>query len=591
MSEKAKDNTAKDEAAQREGLAKGTVPTASVESAPSESALSRKAPDKGGPQPAGPARWRLWMPWVVFGGTLVATFLVGMLVMSIMERRWETKQPYLVVKPVGEWEYRSKVFGENYPREYETFLKTSRRDTRTAHGGSYLHDYLEKDPRQVVLFAGYGFSKDYKQGRGHFYAVRDAGKTLRTTRADGSDTGMPATCWTCKSPQVPVLMNEHGIAGFYGRTFHELRATIKEPVGCLDCHDPKTMNLRISRPALREAFARQGKNIDKAGHQEMRALVCAQCHVEYYFANNPKPGGSGPTFGERGAYLVFPWDEGTGVEAMERYFAARPQFYDWIHPVSGTRMIKMQHPDWEMYKTGIHAYREVSCADCHMPYRTEGGVKFTNHHIQSPLLDIASSCGVCHRWSEEDVRQRVTSIQDKHVALKLRAEDALVMAHFDVAACREAGADERELAPLRDMLWRAQLRWDYVSANNGAGFHSPQESARVLGTAIDLAHMVRVDAARLLASKGHSASPRYPDVSTQKNALAVILAFEAAALGRGGALPRLLGPSGPGPASLSEPDAPGPASPSEPDGPSPDGSRTGPAGPEPASGKHEPSTD
>jgi nitrite reductase (cytochrome c-552) len=477
---------------------------------------------------------------VVFAGSLILTFLLGMLIVSIMERRWEASRPYLVVKPVGEWEYRSQVWGQNYPRQYETFKHTAIKGTKTAFGGSYLRDYLEEDPRQVVLFAGYGFSRDYKQARGHMYAVKDIKETERTTRPDGSDTGMPATCWTCKSPQVPVFMKRRGIAGFYNGTFKELRPKIHEPIGCLDCHDPKTMNLRISRPALREAFLRRGKDIDQATHQEMRSLVCAQCHVEYYFANDPGTKTSGQTFGAKGNYLVFPWDEGLSVEAFERYYAKRPEFYDWKHPISGTRMIKMQHADWEMYRTGIHAYRNVSCADCHMPYRTEGGVKFTNHHIQSPLLAISSSCGVCHRWGEEQVRERVEAMQTKHYRLKLEAEDALVYAHFDVAACREAGASATELAPLRDKLWRAQLRWDYISANNGMGFHSPQESVRVLGTAINLAQQVRIAATRLLAAKGHVDPPHYPDIRTRAKAVAVITAFEAAAQGKRPQPPSLL---------------------------------------------------
>ena len=76
-------------------------------------------------------------------------------------------------------------------------------------------------------------------------------------------------------------------------------------------------------------------------------------------------------------------------------------------------MVKIRHPDYEVYKTGVHAYRNIACADCHMPYRTEGGVKFTDHHLQSPLLNIANSCAVCHRWSEEEIRRRVESGQDK----------------------------------------------------------------------------------------------------------------------------------------------------------------------------------
>ncbi len=494
---------------------------------------------------------RPWLFWAVFAGALVATFLLGMLVVSIMERRWETARPQLVVTQVGEWETDNAVWGRNYPREYETFLATRIEDTRTAFGGSAQRDYLEQDPRQVVLFAGYGFSKDYKQARGHAWSVEDVKSTQRTTLPDNTDTGMPGTCWTCKSPDVPRLMNERGIEAFYNDTWVGLKDDVVHPIGCLDCHDPATMDLRVSRPALREAFARQGKDIDDASHQEMRSLVCAQCHVEYYFANNPGENAQGDeTFGHKGKYLVFPWDRGKSAEEIAEYFAERPEFFDWVHPVSRTRMIKMQHPDWEVYSTGIHAFRQVSCADCHMPYRTEGGVKFTNHHITSPLLDVSSSCGVCHRWSEKDVTSRVTGMQTNQAELKARVEDAIVYAHFDVAACMQAGATDEELGPLRDLLWRAQLRWDYVSAHNGMGFHSPQECVRTLAQAIDLAQEARIGAARILAGHGHILPVVYPDIGTREKALAVIVAFEKAAADPSVAPPVLLAP-----AQVIEPDA------------------------------------
>lgn len=469
-----------------------------------------------------------WAPWVVFGGCLLGTFVLGMLTISIMERRWETYRPQVAVVAIGQWETDNAVWGRNYPREYESYLKTGIKGTRTAFGGSYQRDYLEEDPRQVVLFAGYSFSRDYKQARGHYWAVEDITTTYRTTRADGSDTGQPGTCWTCKSSSVPMLMNEMGVSVFYNKSWKSLKQRVNTKLGCLDCHDPRTMNLRISRPALKEAFARQGKNIDKATHQQMRSLVCAQCHSEYYFANDPtRLSGKELTFDKKGSYLVFPWDDGTTVDDMERYYSKRKDFYDWIHPISRARMIKIQHPDWEIYSTGIHAYRDVSCADCHMPYKTSGGVKYTDHHVQSPLLNIAASCGVCHRWSEKEVKERVEAVQRKHYKLKLGSEDALVRAHFDVAACMEAGASKADLSRPRDLLWRAQLRWDYISAHNGMGFHSPQECVRILAECIDLAQTVRIEAARILARLGVSAAPLYPDIGSREKALDVVKAFEA----------------------------------------------------------------
>ena len=149
-------------------------------------------------------------------------------------------------------------------------------------------------------------------------------------------------------------------------------AEIVNPIGCSDCHDPETMNLHISRPALIEAFQRQGKDITKATPQEMRSLVCAQCHVEYYFKGD-------------GKYLTFPWDKGFTVEDMEAYYD-EAGFYDYIHKLSRTPILKAQHPDYEICQMGIHGQRGVSCADCHMPYKSEGGVKFSDHHIQARWL-------------------------------------------------------------------------------------------------------------------------------------------------------------------------------------------------------------
>jgi nitrite reductase (cytochrome c-552) len=466
------------------------------------------------PAPGAPPRQSpRWVGPVVFVLAMGLVALAGLLAVSINERRWESLRPTLALKPVGEWETDSAVWGQNYPREYETYLATRIDTTRTKFGGAFPRDYLDEDPNLVILFSGYGFSKDYRQARGHAYAIADVTNTKRVAAAT------PATCWTCKSPDVPRLMAKAGVKEFYATRFADLKAEITHPIGCPDCHDPKTMNLRITRPALGEALAAQGRPIGEATHQEMRSLVCAQCHVEYYFKDK--------------TYLAFPWAKGTTVEDMLAYYDAT-NFSDYTHAVSGTPILKAQHPDYELYQTGVHAYRGVSCADCHMPYRTEGGVKFTNHHVASPLLDIATSCSVCHRWGEEEIRGRVETIQTKVQGAKLAAEKALVQAHFDVAASAQAGATDADLAPLRARLRHAQFRWDFVAASNGMGFHSPQEAMRLLGDAAGGAQEVRVMAARLLARQRISAEPKYPDVSTREKAAAVSAAFGA------GSPPRLL---------------------------------------------------
>jgi nitrite reductase (cytochrome c-552) len=406
------------------------------------------------------------------------------------------------LEPIAEFETDSSKWAVNWPREYDRYKLMLDSTTKTRYAGSFPRDYLEETPANVILFAGYSFAKEYRQARGHVYAIEDVTKTQRITPKT------PATCWTCKSPDVLRLMHAMGPEKLYATPFADLKSEMTHPIGCLDCHEPNTMKLTVRRPALREALQRQGRDLSQVSHQEMRSLVCAQCHVEYYFKGT-------------GDYLTFPWDQGTQVEEIEAHYEAA-RFSDWTHAVSKTPMLKLQHPDFEVYSTGIHAYRNVACADCHMPYRTEGGVKFTDHHVESPLLNIANSCAVCHRWSEEEIRRRVEGIQDKVREGRTRAEATIGRAHFDVAASIEAGASDDELKPIRALVRRAQMRWDFVAANNGMGFHSPQECLRVLNAAVDLAGEARVECARLLARHGVTQPVNYPDYSTKEKAQALL---------------------------------------------------------------------
>ncbi|MCK4748352.1 MAG: ammonia-forming cytochrome c nitrite reductase subunit c552, partial [Bacteroidales bacterium] len=323
----------------------------------------------------------------MFLATMILVFVVGMVVSSVVERRTEAVFAYAPANDLDPWEARNEEWGKYYPRNYQSFLKTADTMFRSKYNGSAMIDMLEVDPRLVVLWAGYGFAKDYNQGRGHSYAVSDLRESLRTGGPLEKGTGpMPNTCWTCKSPDVPRLMAEHGVEEFYAGKWFDKGHEVVNAIGCADCHDPSTMNLRISRPALVEAFERMGKDISKASHQEMRALVCAQCHAEYYFKGD-------------GKYLTFPWDKGMGAEAMEEYYDGY-EFSDWTHALSRAPMLKAQHPGYELFTTGIHYQRGVACADCHMPYHSEGGMKYTDHWIRSPLSNVSNSCQVCHRQSE-----------------------------------------------------------------------------------------------------------------------------------------------------------------------------------------------
>jgi nitrite reductase (cytochrome c-552) len=398
---------------------------------------------------------RPWLGWFIFAATVIIVFLLGMLASSIVERRAEAIFAYTPQINFSEFEPRNEKWGEYFPREYNTYMKTAETDFRSKHNGSAMVDMLEESPRMVVLWAGYPFSKDYNQGRGHYYAVEDVWNSLRPgAPSDGVPSPLPNTCWTCKSPDVPRLMNEVGVAEFYRGTWDTKGSEIINPIGCADCHDSKTMNLQITRPALVEAFQAMGKDITKATHQEMRSLVCAQCHVEYYFNKNMHEGVQ---------YLVLPWKNGTSLEEMEAYYDGI-EFSDWTHALSRAPMIKAQHPDYEVYLTGTHASRGVSCADCHMPFISEGGLKFTDHHLQSPLNKVSGSCQVCHREETERLIQDVYSRQDKILENREKLEEILVRSHVEAKTAWDKGATDEQMKTILSDIRKAQWRWDFAAA-------------------------------------------------------------------------------------------------------------------------------
>lgn len=448
--------------------------------------------------------------WLLFTGTVLIVFLLGLFSASILERRSEKEYVYKPKVQLDKFEPRNEVWGKNFPLEYERYIKTAETDFKSRYGGNAVRDMLEEDPRLVVLWAGYAFSKDYNQGRGHYYAVEDVYNTLRTGAPKTEKEGpQPSTCWTCKSPDVPRIMGTEGVQNFYTGKWARLGPEIVNHIGCADCHNNETMELQISRPALIEAFQRQGKDITKATRQEMRSLVCAQCHVEYYFDKN--------TYGPETAYLTFPWDKGMTVEAMEAYYDSL-QFSDWTHQLSKAPMLKAQHPDYETYLFGTHYARGVACADCHMPYMSEGGQKFSDHHIQSPLNNIANSCMVCHKDSEEKLRNYVYANQDKVVEARNKLEEILVRAHIEAKMAWDKGATDVQMKNALQMIRHAQWRWDYAAAAHGAAFHASLEILRVISSGIDKAQEARLEISKTLSSLGFNQSIDYPDIATKEKA-------------------------------------------------------------------------
>ena len=74
-------------------------------------------------------------------------------------------------------------------------------------------------------------------------------------------------------------------------------------------------------------------------------------------------------------FSTFPWEKGLNIDNINEYYDEYG-FKDWTHKETGAPMLKMQHPEFELYSTGVHAQSGVACADCHMPYIREGAPKF-----------------------------------------------------------------------------------------------------------------------------------------------------------------------------------------------------------------------
>lgn len=444
--------------------------------------------------------------WVLFVTTVVVVFLLGLLVASVNERRAEIATLFnnkrVAIKGI---EPRSEIWGENYPREFETWKMTEDSSFQSKHNGNIVQDVLDKRPEMVVLWAGYVFSMDYSAPRGHKHALEDIRNTLRTgSPMNDTDGPQPATCWTCKGPDVPRMMSELGIENFYSKKWGALGSEIVNPVGCADCHNPQNMNVTISRPALIEAFQRRGKKIEDASIQDLRTLACAQCHVEYYFKGD-------------GKYLTFPWDKGMTVETIEQYYDS-VGFSDWTHKLSKAPMLKAQHPDYELFLLGPHAQRGLSCADCHMPYKTDGAIKYSGHQLVSPLKNIDRTCQTCHRDTPENLTKYVYEYQDKFLEIRDRVEKELAKAHIGAKFAWDNGANEKQMGPVLKLLRAAQWRWDFAVASHGGSFHAPVESQRIMAHSLDKSFQAQLEIQKVLVSLGVKGDIPYPDISTKAKA-------------------------------------------------------------------------
>ena len=386
----------------------------------------------------------------------------------------------------------SEKWADKYPHQYNSWKKTAENDE--------IIDMLDKKPQLSVLWAGYGFAKDYNAPRGHFYALQSNINTLRTGAPVGPNDGpMPTACWTCKSPDVPRLIEEQGEMEYFTGKWAKYGQEMGNSIGCADCHSSQTAELKISRPYLERGLEAIGIDPAEVDSVDMRSLACAQCHSEYYFKATEWTDKDGNK--QVAKVVTFPWDNGLTAEDMEQYYDDL-EFKDWTHKISKAPMLKAQHPGYEIYTTGVHAKNDVSCADCHMPSKTEGGERFSDHHIASPLDNIENICLDCHDQEAEDLKAFVEIKLERKEQLMEIAMDNLAKAHLEAGKAWELGATEEEMKDILMDIRHAQWRWDYSIASHGSFFHAPEETLRLLAVANDIAQTARLKLVKVLAKHG-----------------------------------------------------------------------------------------
>ncbi len=415
------------------------------------------------------------------------------LLVNIIEHKQEAKNPFFRVVALNDDIEDPAIWGKNFPFQHDSYQKTVDQ-VRTRYGGSdalpktpnyvdprsiVAQSKIEEDPRLKKMWAGYAFAIDFREERGHAYMLDDQIFTGRQQKPQ------PGACINCHASTYLAYKKAgdgdltKGFEAINPLPYAEARKIVTHPIACIDCHDSKNLQLRITRPAFMEGIralkAAQGiKDYDvnrDASRQEMRSYVCAQCHVEYYFQGESKR-------------LVYPWAKGNKVEEILSYYDAI-QHKDWVHAESGAPTLKAQHPEFELWSQGIHARSGVSCADCHMPYERIGAHKISDHHVRSPMLNINKACQTCHRWPEEELKTRVETIQTRTFKLRNLAMEALMDLIDDLKIATQTGKSEAELTVAKDYQRKAQFYLDFVEAENSTGFHAPQEAARILAESID----------------------------------------------------------------------------------------------------------
>ncbi len=367
--------------------------------------------------------------------------------------------------------------------------------------GGVIFDKVSEYPYLAILFSGMAFSIEYNEPRGHYHMLKDV------LEIDPSRRGAGGVCLTCKSPYANILKDQIGI-DYFKKPFDEVHSKIPDKhkelgVSCIECHNPKTMQNRITKFTAIEAFKKIGKNPDSLEHQELRSAVCAQCHVTYAIPKDENM---------KSEYVFFPWDGSKygdiSIENIIKVLRSSPKYREWTNKTTGYKLAFIRHPEYELYtRNSVHFNANVSCADCHMPYKRVGNYKVSDHNVTSPLKNGMKSCIVCHSEGEEYLRNQVITIQDRTVSTLLKAGYKLAYVAKYIERINELIKSGKEidrniLIKIQDLYEEALYRIIFIGAENSVGFHNPTETMRILSDSIYYAAECEKITIKILSENG-----------------------------------------------------------------------------------------
>jgi formate-dependent nitrite reductase cytochrome c552 subunit len=286
---------------------------------------------------------------------------------------------------------------------------------------------------------------------------------------------------------------------------------VQHGLNCFTCHDPHAAKPRIVRDALIKALTDpkgdtlwhndpNRTNIDviemgMRGYTRKIALLekadskllCGQCHVEYVC--NP---GTDRKTGDRVTFDSeltnhFPYKN---VLNMYDHYVNKIKFTDYIHPLTGAKLVKFQHPESETYYNSKHDKAGVGCDTCHTPKikSKKTGKEYTSHFAVTPREHIKESClsGGCHsNWTEKDAIYSIDSVKAYFKGKLRKAEFWLDQLIDKIVEAKKEGISDDIIAKAQDYHVIAHINWEWWTAENSDGFHNPELARESITSSID----------------------------------------------------------------------------------------------------------